>query len=299
MPVPTKPSFSLVLPTYNAASILPQTFPQIADFLLQKHQAGSEAWEVLFVCDGCSDGCDRQLEALAADFNAQAALWPATAYSPPVVRVIKYARNRGKGYAVRLGLLRATGDYRIFADVDLAYRLDQIEALARHLAAGRDVVVASRAHRESEVVQSVAMAGYLRRRKLQSFVFSTIARVLLGIRQRDPQAGLKGLSARAATTVLKHVKCAGFGFDCDLLRACRYLGIPIHEVPIRVVYDAVQSTTTVGSSFKMIRELWRIRRRWNKIRRTGLEDNTLVPLPWTEVAETAPQAVAPAPEGSR
>ncbi len=242
---PGQPLISVVLPTYNARPHIENTWSQIAPFIASKHGL----WEALFVCDGCSDGSDAELERRAADTNG-------------LIRVVRYTRNRGKGYAVRLGLQRARGQYRIFTDFDLAYRLDMVEALADQLVSGLDVVIASRAHRESEVVAPPEMHGYLRRRKIQSAVFSAIARLLLGIRQRDPQAGLKGLSARAASTLLRHVRCTGFGFDCDLLVACRYFGIAVREMPVRVVYEDSGSTTRLSSSLKMIRELYRIRRRW-------------------------------------
>jgi len=250
------------MPTYNADHLLDRTWPEVLDFV----RAKGGTWEAIYVCDGCSDGSDRELERRVAALPDDVA---------GLVRVIRYKRNRGKGYAVRLGMLRARGQYRVFTDVDLAYRLDMVETLGEQLAGGLDVVVASRAHRESEVVMADGMGGYVKCRKLQSLAFSKIARLILGVRQHDPQAGLKGLSARAANGILRYVRCYGFGFDCDLLVACRYLGIPVREVPVRVVYDGLPSTTKLSSSVRMIRELWAIRKRWQRIGREGLEENVL------------------------
>ncbi len=280
MPHSQRPLYSLILPAYNAAHLLDRTWPEVLKFVC----ANGGAWEAIYVCDGCSDGSDRELERRAAGLPADAA---------GLIRVVRYRRNRGKGYAVRLGMLRARGQYRIFTDVDLAYRLDMVQTLAEQLAAGLDVVIASRAHRESAIEMADGMGGYIKRRKLQSLVFSTLARLILGLRQRDPQAGLKGLSARAAVGILRYVRCYGFGFDCDLLVACRYLGIPVREVPVRVVYDEAPSTTKLSSSLRMIRELWAIRKRWRRIRREGLEENVLAAATPPANAQDAGEIVIP------
>src|SRR5579862_4835507 len=183
------PRFSLILPTYNAESFLDKTWKEVVAFLTSR-----TGWEVLFVCDGCTDGTTDELIRRAAK----------TALP---IRVLHYGRNRGKGYAVRLGLQSGRGTFRIFTDVDLAYQLDMVEAMAEKLAAGgADMVIASRAHAESKVVNPDHMNAYLRRRKLQSFAFSTLARGLLGILNKDPQAGLKGMTAAVARQVLPYVK---------------------------------------------------------------------------------------------
>jgi glycosyltransferase involved in cell wall biosynthesis len=239
------------LPAYNPGGLIHSTWEELRPFA-QEHKT----WEFLFVCDGCTDGSDEALLALVND--------------EPNVRVMRYARNRGKGYAVRVGMLRARGAYRMFTDVDLAYPLTMAETVAEQLASGDDVVIASRAHSESQIEISGDMRSYMRRRELQSHIFSLAARTTLGIRQRDPQAGLKGLSARAARLVLPLIDSDGFGFDCELLVACRFFGLHVREVPIHVRYTHAHTTTRLGSSLGMMRELLAIRHRWRKIGLRGL-----------------------------
>ncbi|MEI8195361.1 MAG: glycosyltransferase [Phycisphaerae bacterium] len=260
------PRFSLVLPAYNPGTRAEQSLQELLPFVARQ----PDPWELIFVFDGCTDGSDRRLQELTAKM--------------PQVRVLRYARNRGKGYAVRLGLQQSRAPFRIFTDIDLAYRLDMVESVAEQLVAGDDVVIASRAHPESEIILAPGMENYLRRRKMQSLAFSAMARGLLGIRQRDPQAGLKGLSARAARTVLPYVKCPGFGFDCDLIVACKYFGIPIREVPIRVHYDHAESTTRATTGLKMVRELWAIRKHWQSIRQHGPKHNILATVTAADIA---------------
>lgn len=259
-----QPKFSLILPAYNPGEILRTTWVQIESFAA-KHPD----WEILFVCDGCTDGTTEALTNLTHQTQLN-------------IRMVSYQPNRGKGFAVRLGMLRARAPYRIFTDVDLAYRMEEVLAVAEQLESGQDVVIASRGHRESEIRFSPEMAGYMRRRKLQSLVFSTLARMLTGIQNRDPQAGLKGLSAKAAETILPRLRCRGFGFDCELLVAARHFGYSIREVPIVVVYDHAQSTTKFSSSMRMIKELWQIGNRWRTIRKTGLADAAPMAIDWAE-----------------
>lgn len=259
-----QPKFSLILPAYNPGDILRTTWVQIESFAA-KHPE----WEIIFVCDGCTDGTTETLTNLTQQTKLN-------------IRMISYQPNRGKGFAVRLGMLRARAPYRIFTDVDLAYRMEEVLAVAEQLESGQHVVIASRAHRESEIRYSPDMAGYMRRRKLQSFVFSNLARTLIGVQNRDPQAGLKGLSAQAAETILPRLRCRGFGFDCELLVAAKHFGFSIREVPIVVVYDHGQSTTKFSTSLKMLKELWQIGRRWRKIRRTGLVEAAPITIDWAE-----------------
>ena len=238
------------------------------------------SWEFVFVCDGCTDGSPERLETFFRGHRS--------------VRTIRYTRNRGKGHAVRIGLLRARGRFRMFTDVDLAYPLSMAETIGEQLAGGNDVVIASRAHPESQIEISEDMKSTMTRRHSQSRVFSKVARKLLGIRQRDPQAGLKGLSARAAQLLLPYVKCNGFGFDCELMVACRFFGLHAREVPAHVRYTHPHTTTRLTTSVRMARELWAIRQRWRKIGLQGLPRSV-----FSSIASVTPDLVANSQDGGR
>lgn len=239
------PLISLVFPTYNPSAFLDRTWNQVRQFL----RAAPGNWEILFVCDGCSDGSPARLQELARHESGQ-------------VRVLAYSPNRGKGYAVRQGLLAAQGHWRLFTDVDLAYGFDDIERVADTLRSGADVAIASRLHPESRLSMPPGLLGYAFRRYLQSVAFSTLVRCLLPITQRDTQAGLKGMSAEAARLILPLLRSNGFEFDCELLTACIRYRLNVAEVPVCVRYDDAVSTTGVRSMGRMVRDLWRIRRAW-------------------------------------
>jgi dolichyl-phosphate beta-glucosyltransferase len=236
---------SLVLPAYNAAAQVERTWHELRSFL----RRAPGTWEVLFVCDGCSDGTANLLTELTRNETAR-------------VRVLSYHPNRGKGYAVRQGLRAACGQWRVFTDVDLAYGFEDILRLAGKLRDGSEVAIASRTHPESRLLLPPRLQGYAYRRHLQSLVFSTLVRLLLPIRQCDTQAGLKGLSARAARLVLPHLRSRGFEFDCELLTACACLGLDVTEVPVCVRCEDSASTTGLRTVTRMIGELWKIRQAW-------------------------------------
>lgn len=238
------PQNSLILPTYNATAFIEDSWRGLVPFL----QAG---WEILFVCDGCTDDTVVRLEELR-DADRSAA-----------VRILSYAPNRGKGHAVRRGMAEARGRWRLFTDVDLAYCQEDVFRLAQVLQAGAPAAIASRCHPDSRLVLPPCLQGYAYRRHLQSLGFSAVVRRILPLSQRDTQAGLKGLSADAARLLLPHLQCDGFGFDCELLTACRHFGLPVTEVPVQVRMENRASTTGLGTMTRMLKELYQIRKNWS------------------------------------
>jgi dolichyl-phosphate beta-glucosyltransferase len=240
---------SLVIPAYNPGPDIDRTWDQVARFV--RH--APEPWEAIFVCDGCTDGTPDRLRALSA-----------TAAVP--LRVLAYPANRGKGYAVRAGLEAARGRWLVFTDADLAYGPNDVARVASRLRAGAAVAVGSREHPASEVVLPSGLAGYALRRHLQSVAFSWLARVLLALPTRDPQAGLKGMHAAVAHRLLPQLTRDGFAFDCELLTACVRLGIPVEEVPVRVRLADRRTTTGLRAAARTIRDLFAVRRDWRPAR---------------------------------
>jgi dolichyl-phosphate beta-glucosyltransferase len=240
--------FSLIFPTYNPGAGVDKTWQQVVEFI----DGAPEPWEVLFVCDGCTDGTPERLSALCGTVAHR-------------IRVLSYAGNHGKGYAVRRGLEAARGELRIFTDVDLAYSLEEVRRVAEVLRSGADVAIASRTHPDSRLVLPPRLQGYAYRRHLQSLVFSALVRWLLPVRQHDTQAGLKGMTARVANLLLPHLRCDGFGFDCELLTACSHFGLLVREVPVSVRCEDRVSTTGARTMPRMVRELLGIRRAWRRV----------------------------------
>ncbi len=244
---------SLILPAYNPGPAVERTWFAVQEFLADQ----ADEWEAVFVLDGCTDGTADRLARLADGNDAN-------------MRVVNYSPNRGKGHAVRIGLLEARGEYRIFTDVDLAYSFEDVLRVADALRNGAAVAIASREHPDSRVLLPASVLGRAYRRHIQSRVFGAIVRLLLPLRQRDTQAGLKGMTAAVAERLVPELRCNGFGFDCELLTACARAGIKVAETPVSVRYENAASTTGPGAALRMLQEVWKIRRAWR---------NRSVPLP--------------------
>jgi dolichyl-phosphate beta-glucosyltransferase len=237
---------SLLFPTYNPGADLERTWPEVQRFL----ESAPGSWEVLYICDGCTDGTPARLADLTAD--------------EPRVRIVSHAPNRGKGYAVRQGLQAARGRYRIFTDVDLSYGLDGVLRVAQQLRAGADVVIGSRAHPHASFLVPTHLQDYAFWRRIQSSCFTLLTRWVLPLHFGDTQGGLKGFSDAALRRLLPILRCDGFAIDCEILSACRHFNLPIIEVPVCFHY---RDTTTVNwrKTLRMVRDLLAIRRRFGAL----------------------------------
>jgi len=192
--------------------------------------------EILVADDGSTDDTAQQAEEAGA-------------------RVVRLEHNRGKGAAVRAGMLAATGRTVAFTDVDLAYPPEQLRTLLAGVEDGWDVVVGSRWHSDS---QAIARPSLLRQVSSRLFNLLT-ATVLLG-QYRDTQCGCKAFRGDVARTVFEHTRIDGFAFDVEVLHLVERYRLSLSEVPVRVS-DGGSSTVRVGSvAIRMIRDLFRIRR---------------------------------------
>ncbi len=241
--------FSLVLPAYNPGALrLARTWRALSRF----QRAQPRPWEIIYVLDGCTDDSAAILTRLRRSAGGAR------------VRVIDLPKNRGKGNAVRAGMLAACGRWRLFTDIDLAYTSDDILRVAKAVRAGAPVAIASREHPESRVELPNRSLPYAYRRHVQGHLFNGLARLLLPLAQRDTQAGLKGMSAAVAEQLIPSLACDGFGFDCEFLTACAAAGVPVEELPVTVRYDDDASTTGWTTGFSMVGELRAVRKRWKR-----------------------------------
>jgi dolichyl-phosphate beta-glucosyltransferase len=184
--------------------------------------------------DGLSRLCDKVAELPVAaeilvvdnastDGTADIVLnWP---QEPVPVRLIR-ADQRGKGAAVRAGLLASTAAYVGYCDADMAADLSALDTVIDRLIAGHQVVIGSRAHSGSEVE-----ARHSAIRKLGAALFRSAARtVAVGI--GDTQCGFKFFSGPLARQAAVDLSAKGFAFDVELIARCRQLGADVIEIPI-------------------------------------------------------------------
>ncbi len=178
--------------------------------------------EILVVDDGSTDN------------TAAAAI--AYAQTHPAVRVLHNPGNRGKGYAVRHGMLQAIGEWRLLTDADLSTPIDELESLAAAACqCAADIVIGSRAlNRQLIGVHQPAF------REWAGKAFNVVMQIAIGLPIRDTQCGFKLFSRRAAEIVFPRQTIDRFGFDVEVLFIARLHGVAIQEVPVR--WDHVEGT---------------------------------------------------------
>jgi dolichyl-phosphate beta-glucosyltransferase len=238
-----KPQLSIVIPTWNGGEHLSATLSHMLEF-----RAALDFQTEIVIVDDCSARSTARIASAFADRNDLAV-------------VLTNPTNRGKGHAVARGMLHATGNYRVFADSDLAYPSCEITKLLRALDSGSDLAIACRVLPESRYVMSPTFIHYLYTRHLLSRVFNKLAqRVLLpGI--LDTQAGLKAFTAHAANLVFSRQTLCGFGFDLECLFIARRHRLRIEQVPVDFYYNNEPSTVSfVRHGAEMLMDLARVRR---------------------------------------
>jgi len=203
-----------------------------------------ERLELVLVDDGSADGTVEAAEkALAAAGLDQA-------------RVLRLGANRGKGAAVRTGMLDARGDARVFVDADLCVSPDDIEACFATLEAGQaDVVYGTRAHPESLLHRS--QPGL---RVASGRTFNLLLRALGLTRERDTQCGLKGFSAAAVATTFEPLVTERFAFDVEVLARADRAGLRVEPLAVQWSHVDASRVRPVQDGISMAAAAVRIRR---------------------------------------
>lgn len=148
--------------------------------------------------------------------------------SHPEFSLIAYQPNKGKGYAVRKGMLAAKGDVVLFMDADLATPLEETEKLLEHMHKGADIAIGSRPLKESNLEKHQPMW-----REALGRGANTLVRMMAVRGIHDTQCGFKAFTNKAAQDVFSRCKLNGFSFDFEALMVARDLGYRIDEVAIR------------------------------------------------------------------
>ena len=225
---------SVVIPAYTEAHRISATVAEVRAALAGVGAA--EEFEVIVVDDGSLDGTADGARAAQAD------------------QVLVLPANRGKGAAVRTGVLAARGRTIAFTDADLSYPPHQLVRLLAEVEAGFDVVVGSRKH-----IEATTLVQGRRLRELSGRIFNLVTMVVLLGQYRDTQCGIKAFRSDVARTLFTRARIDGFAFDVELFHLVERDRLSLKEVPVALA-NSETSTVRVGiDAGRMLRDLFRIR----------------------------------------
>lgn len=226
------PRLSVVIPAFNEEGRLPATLVRI-----REHLAGrGVAFELVVVDDGSTDATTEAARAV-----------------PGPIQVLRHPVNRGKGHAVRTGMLAASGALRLMTDADLSTPIEELGRLEAALDQGFDVAIGSRALAGSRI--EVHQPAY---REALGRLFNRLVQALLLPGLQDTQCGFKLFTAAAASAAFAACRLDGFCFDVEALYVARRRGLRIAELPVVWRNDAATRVGLGGGAAAFL-DLARIR----------------------------------------
>lgn len=234
-----RPLLSIVIPAHNEAQRLPPSLSKIDAFLNTQPFTA----EVIIVENGSHDGTFEVAQAFAETHS--------------YVRAIQ-VDTRGKGLAVKAGMLAAEGEFRFICDADLSMPIEEVTRFLPPHTNGYDILIATREGKDSRRVNEPEY------RHLMGRINNWIIRLTAVRGFDDTQCGFKMFSRETAEDLFAVQRMAGIGFDVELLFVALKRGYRIKEVPITWYFDPDSRMRLVQDSLNMLREIWHIRRNWRE-----------------------------------
>jgi dolichyl-phosphate beta-glucosyltransferase len=241
---------SIIIPAYNEQKRLSRTLIQTIEWTGWV----SRSWEIIIVDDGSTD----ETLAIAKSFEK----------AERNIRALSH-RHRGKGAAVRAGMLTAQGRYVLFMDADGATPMTEVPKLIGALDNGYDVAIGSRASKFGDVVVKTSLI-----RKGIGRAFASLVGFLAFSGIRDTQCGFKMFRREIVKSIFLRQTIDGFAFDVEILLIANKLGLQVAEVPVNWNAQPGSKVNVLTDSFRMLRDIIRLRwihRNISPDRQVGLE----------------------------
>ena len=224
-----QPTLSIVIPAFNEEARIVSTLEKV------DHYLGGQpyTWEVLVVDDGSSDATAEMVSRWSREHPGVS---------------LKAVPHRGKGWAVRQGMLSSSGRFRFMCDADLAMPIEGLAQVLERMEEGWDIVIGSR---------QIAGARRFHEpwvRHLLGRLFNWAVRGLTVRGWQDTQCGFKCFTAEAAQSLFALQRTDGFGFDVEVLYLARKQGMRVVEIPIDWFHQRASKVRPVVDSFLMLRD---------------------------------------------
>jgi dolichyl-phosphate beta-glucosyltransferase len=232
-------SISVIIPAYNEEQRIIPTIRRISEYLKDNWRD----YEIVIVDDGSADGTARIVEKLSG--------------SLPNVSLLRSERNRGKGSAVKRGVLSSRGEFLLISDADLSTPIEEIEKLLAFMDEGYDIVIGSRGLSSSEL--EMRQPWY---REGMGRAFNVLVSVFLMGGIKDTQCGFKLFRGDVARKVFEKCRIEGFSFDVEVLFLAGKMGCGIKEVPIRWINSPASKVRIIKDSVGMFIDILMIRAHW-------------------------------------
>ncbi len=231
---------SVIIPAFNESARLPRTLIDAHAWLSQKL---TDDFEIIVVDDGSSDETCERVRQLMDEM--------------PELQLIAQPENRGKGAAVRCGMLAADGEIRLFMDADHSTHIREVKRVFAAMDAHPDcdVVIASRQHPESDISEH---QSWLREHMGKGF--NRLMKLATGIQMADTQCGFKALTARAAEQIFAVQQLDGFSFDVELLYLAQRFGYRVIEIPVQWINEPNSRVRMLIDPLQMFADILKIRR---------------------------------------
>lgn len=224
---------SIILPCYNGSGILSKQLPGFIEYL----KSEIKHFEVIIVDDGSEDRL--QTHQIAQKNGC---------------KFMALDKNKGKGAAVRAGIIAASGDMKIFTDVDIPFLYKCITTIIDELKKGADVVIGDRNLQSSSYFEEISSL-----RKLGSSIFTFIVERVITKGIRDTQCGLKGFTREASEKIFRKSVIEGFSFDVEVLIIATNNKLEVRRIPVTLRNQDESSVSLWRHSVGMLMDLARIK----------------------------------------
>lgn len=250
---------SIVIPCYNEGVRIENSVRRVLDYFSKS----GESFELIVVNDGSTDQTSSVLSSI----------------HDKRLTVLSEQKNRGKGYAVRKGMLYSRGSTVLFTDADLSMPIGESAKLFSVLEQGFDVAIGSKAHPDS-----IAVVQPSEIRMLMGRSFNRTVKWLTGLNFSDTQCGFKAFSRDAVMSIFSVAKIDDFSFDVEVLYIAKCMNLRVAEIPVSWEYSEGSKVRVFRDSCKMLINMLMLRRIHKNLgwhTKTAEPDDVMLTLPET------------------